>query len=110
MHCIVFETISSVEEAQLPDIGRQVRHPQGFLLVPEVREQPRSVRPRRHFRVLAGRQAGGDEVLRPAGVVDGRDQAEAGAGQRAGAVDDLAQDGLEVAHALDAWSHQPSEA
>ena len=50
--------------------------------------------------MVAGRQAGADEVLRLAGGVDGHHQAKAGAGQRAGAVDDLAQDGLEVEAAL----------
>ena len=89
-------------EAQLPDVGRQVRHPQRLGQVPEVREEPRSVRPRGHHRVHAGGEAGGDEVLRLPGVVDGSDHAVAGAGQRAGAVDDLAQDGLEVEAGADA--------
>ena len=102
VHCIVFDTISSVEKPSSRDVGRQIRHPQRLGQVPEVREQPRSVRPRGHHRVHAGREAGGDELLRLPGVVDGGDQAVAGAGQRAGAVDDLAQDGLEVEAGADA--------
>ena len=46
-------------------------------------------RPFGHFRALPELQAGGDEVLRPPGVVDGRDQAVPDAGQLAGAADDL---------------------
>ena len=89
-------------EAEFPDIGRQVGHSQRLPQVPEVLEQAQPVGPRDHCRVLAGRQAGADEVLRLSGVVDRRDQAVAGAGQRAGAVDDLPQDGLEVEAGADA--------
>ena len=63
-------------------------------------EQPPLGGPRDRLRVLVG--------VRPAvtsglpGVVDGRDQAVAGAGQLAGAVDNLPQDGLEVGAGADA--------
>ena len=76
-------------EAEFPDIGGQVRHPQRLGQVAEVLEQPRSVRPLGHLRGDVRRQAGGDEVTGSSGVVNGDDQAVAGTGQRAGAVDDL---------------------
>ena len=101
VHCTVFDSISS-DESRAP--GRSLAGPPLSRLpqVPEVREQPRSVGPRGEFRVLVGGQAGGNEVVRPPGVVDGRYRAVAGAGKRAGAVDDLPQDGLEVEAGADA--------
>ena len=60
------------------------------------------VRPVRHVPALVRRQAGGDELLDRAAFVDSRDHAVAGAGQRAGAVDDLVQDGVEVEARADA--------
>ena len=59
-------------------------------------EEPRPVRPGRELLVLVGREAGRDELLDAPRVVDRRDHAVAGAGQRAGAVDHLLQDGVEV--------------
>ena len=56
----------------------------------------RSQRPRQIPRMLVVRQAGGDELLDPPGIVDGGDHCVARASQRTGAVDDLAQDGVEV--------------
>ena len=52
------------------------------------------MRPLRHLPALVRRQARGDELLDLAGIVDGRDHPVARAGQRPGAVDDLAQGGI----------------
>ena len=59
-------------------------------------EELRPVRPVNELAVLVGRDAGADEVLDLACLVDGRDQAVAGAGQRAGAVRHLLQDGHHI--------------
>ena len=88
--------------AERADVGGHVRQPQHARKVPEVREQLVPVRPVRHVPALVRRQAGGDELLDRAAFVDGRDHAVAGAGQRAGAVDDLVQDGVEVEARADA--------
>ena len=88
--------------AERADVGGHVRQPQRARKGLEVFEELVPVRPLRHVPALVRRQAGGDELLDRAGVVDGRDHAVAGAGQRAGAVDDLAQDGVEVEARADA--------
>ena len=89
-------------KAERTEVGGHVRQPQRARKVPEVFEELVPVRPLRHVPALVRRQAGGDELLDRAGLVDGRDHAVARAGQRAGAVDDLAQDGVEVEARADA--------
>ena len=88
--------------AERADVGGHVRQPQRARKILEVFEELVPVRPLRHVPALVRRQAGGDELLDRAGVVDCRDHPVAGAGQRAGAVDDLAQDGVEVEARADA--------
>ena len=56
----------------------------------------RAVRPFRQPAVLVGRDPRDDEVLHLAGRVDGDDSAATGRGKRAGALDDLPQDDVEV--------------
>ena len=65
-------------------------------------EEPRSVRPVGQPAVFVGRDPGDDEVLELAGLVDGEDPAAPGRGQRAGDLDDLPQDGVEIEAAADA--------
>ena len=65
-------------------------------------EQPQLIGPCFHRPLLVGREAGGDEVAGLPVPVDGGDDAVVGAGQRAGAVDDLAEHGVEVEAAADA--------
>ena len=74
-------------------------------------EEPRSVGPLGKLAVLLGSQAGGEELAGlPAGI-DGRDRTVAGAGQRAGALDDLLQNGVQVEACADAQDGraQPGE-
>ena len=65
-------------------------------------EEAHCVGPGLQLPLLVGGEAGGDEVLRPPCFVDGRDRAVAGAGEGAGAVDGLAQDGADVEAGADA--------
>ena len=76
--------------AERAGVGGQVRQPQRLGKVPEVFEELAPVRPLGHVPALVRRQTGGDELLDRAAFVDGRDHPVAGAGQRAGAIDDLA--------------------
>ena len=88
--------------AEFAEVGGHVRQPQRAGKVPEVFEEAVAVRPRRHVPALVRRQAGGDELLDRAGVVDSRDHAVAGAGQGAGAIHHLPEDGVEVEAGVDA--------
>ena len=99
-------------KAELPDVAGQVAESQRSGKVPEVFEEPRPVGPVGQLLVLGGSEAGADEVLGLPRVVDGRDHAVAGAGQRAGAVDDLLQDGVDVEARADAQDRraQPGDA
>ena len=83
-------------EAERLHIGRDVGDPERPLEVAEVLEEPRALGPLRHGPVLLLGEARGDEVLRRPRLVDGGDGAEAGAGQRPGALDHLAEHRLEV--------------
>ena len=67
-------------EAERAHVGRKVRHPERRLEIAEVFEQTRPVGPGRELGVLLGGEARGDEVLRLARLVDGGDDAVAGAG------------------------------
>ena len=59
-------------------------------------EEAHRVRPPDHLPLLVDGESRGDELLRLTGLVDGGDPAVAGAGQGAGAVDGLAQEGADV--------------
>ena len=89
-------------EAERLDIGGQGVDAKRCIEVAEVGEQSRAVRPGREPRRRIGREPRGDEVPNLAPFVNGGDDAVAGAGQRAGAVDDLAQHGADVEARVDA--------
>ena len=89
-------------KAKRAHIAGKVRQPHRALNVPEVLEEPRPLRPTHQFPALVGREAGGDEVFGLSCLVDRHDRPEAGAGQDAGAVDDLLEDGIEVKARADA--------
>ena len=99
-------------EAARSKIAGQVRHPEWRRLVPQVCEESRPVGPLHHLPARLGRQAGGDEVLDRAPLVERRDHAGAGAGQRAGALDDLLQHGGQLEALADAEHRraQPGDA
>ena len=82
----------------LPEVG-QAKRPVEAAQMPE---KARRLRPGRELLLLLRRQAGHDELLRPAGFVDGGNEAVARVGQRAGALDHLAQHGLDVKARADA--------
>ena len=65
-------------------------------------QETRPVRPCDHLAMLFGREAGGDEVLGLPRVVEDRDQAVAGSAERARAVDDFVQNGVDVEARADA--------
>ena len=87
---------------QRGDERRQVRQPYRSRQIAEVRPELGPVRPGHELLVLLGGEAGADEILNPARVVDSGDHAVAGAGERARAVDDLLQDGGHVEGRTDA--------
>ena len=89
-------------EAEGSDIGGEVRDTQRGLEVPEVLEEPRPLRPVRQCLAFLRREARGDEVFGLSRLVDGRDRPVAGAGQGAGAVDGLLEDGIEIEARADA--------
>ena len=69
-------------------------------------EEPRPVGPLHQLPVLVFGEAGGDEVLGRAGLVDGGDGAVARAGERPGALHDLLEHGLEVEARADAQARR----
>ena len=81
---------------------RQVGHAQRTLQVAQVLEHLQAVGPVEDAAVLLGGEAGGDDVVWLAGLVDGGDEAVASVGEGASAVDDLVQDGVEVEACVDA--------
>ena len=83
-------------EVERPGVGGEVRQPHRGLEAPEMLEEPRPIRPARQFPAFVGREAGGDEVLGRARLVNGRDHPVARAGEGAGAVHDFLEDGVEV--------------
>ena len=83
-------------EAERLHIGRNVGDPERSLEIAEIREEPRAVGPLHDGPVLRLGDARGDEVLWRARLVDGGDGAEARAGQRLRALDDLAEHRLKV--------------
>ena len=90
------------DEAVRAQEGREVLEPERTREVADMLEKPRPVGPFDEAAVLSLGDARGDEVLGGAGLVDGGDGAVARTGQRAGALDDLAQHGLEVEARADA--------
>ena len=83
-------------EAERLHIGRNVGDPERSLEIAEILEEPRGLGPLHNGPVLRLGDARGDEVLWRARLVDGGDGAEARAGQRLRALDDLAEHRLEV--------------
>ena len=88
-------------DAERADVARQIVDPQRPVQGAEVREQPRAVGPGVELALLLRREAREHEVERRAGLVDGGDDAPARAGERAGALHDLAQHGVEVEARVD---------
>ncbi len=84
------------EIAERGGIIGQISQSQRSPKAPKVLEELRPAGPARQPLVLFRSEAGRDELLRLPRVAEGRNHAVAGAGQRAGAVHDLAQDGADV--------------
>ena len=82
-----------VREAERVHVAGQIVQAQRSREIAQMYEKLRSVRPVHQAAQLVRGEAGGDQVADLARLVDGRDQAVAGAGQRPGAVRDLLQDG-----------------
>ena len=85
-----------VGEAERAEIVGQVGEPERSRQVAQVREQLRPVGPLGELAVLVGGKAGGDELARLAGLVDGDDEAVARAGEGPRAVGGLLQHGGQV--------------
>ena len=84
------------EIAERGGIIGQISQSQRSPKPPQILEDLPPAGPVRQPLVLFRSEAGRDELLGPPRVVEGRNHAVAGAGQRAGAVHDLAQDGADV--------------
>ena len=89
-------------QAERAGVAAHVAEPQRSRQRPQVLEEPRPFRPVRQPPVFFGGRARGDEVADPPVVVEGGDAAVPGPGQGAAALDDLAQDGVEVEAGADA--------
>ena len=89
-------------EAEGADEGGEVGQADRTGKVAELRKQAGSVRPLGELPVLLRREARREEVLDLSGPVDCGDEAVARAGQRAGAVDRLLQDGGDLEARTDA--------
>ena len=76
-------------KAERPKVAGEVSQPPRSRKIPQVFEEPRPVGPVGQLLVLVGCDAGGDDFLGLARVVNGRDQAVTGGGEGAGALDDL---------------------
>ena len=83
-------------EAERADISGQVVEPQRAGLVEKVFKETSGVGPRRQLVLLLGREAGVDDLERPAGVVDGGNDAVARAGQTPGTLYYLPEHGFDV--------------
>ena len=88
-------------EAKGADQSGEVGQPDRPRKVAQMREELRSVRPLEELAVLLVSEAGGDEVAHLAGVVDGRDDAVARVGEPAGALQHLAEHGVQVERGVD---------
>ena len=102
----VFEGRPVGREAERAHVGGHVGQPQRSRQVAEILEQPRPVGPFQQLAVLLRGEARSDEVLGDAGIVDGGDGTVAGAGERAGALDNLVQHGLKVEARVDAQARR----
>ena len=101
-----------VRKAERPDMGGQVPEPERFREPAEVFEELRPLGQLHQPLVLFRSQAGGDEVLELSRLIKGRDPAVAGAGQRAGALHNFMQNGIDIEALADAQTGlaQPGEA
>ena len=88
--------------AERAGVVREVRQPPRRREAAQVLEEPEPVGPRGQRCVFLRREAGGDEVEGAVRNGRGVDGAVAGAGERAGALDGLAQHGVEVEARADA--------
>ena len=88
--------------AERADVAGRVLEPQHARQVAQVFEELRSVGPADDPSAFLDGEAGCDEILGLAGVVDRRDGTVPGPGQRAGALRDLPQNGVEVEAGVDA--------
>ena len=91
-----------VRKTQRAEVGRQVPEPERLRNRAQVLPQARPVGQVQEPLVFLGTHAGGDEILQVSRRIHGRDPAAAGAGQRAGALHHLAQDGIDVQALTDA--------
>ena len=89
-------------DAERADVARQVCEPQRPRQLAQVLEQAAAVGPGEERLLFLGREAGEHEVRGRARVVDGGDDAVAGPGEPAGALDDLSEHGVEVERRADA--------
>ena len=101
-----------VRKAERPDVGGQVPEPERFREPAEVFEELRPLGQVHQPLVLFRSQAGGDEVLELSRLIKGRDPAVAGTGQRAGALHNFMQNGIDIEALADAQTGlaQPGEA
>ena len=89
-------------DAERADVAREVGEPQWPGQLAEVPDQADAVGPGRKLALFLGREAGEHGVLRRPRLVDGGDDAVAGPGEPAGALDDLGEHGVEVERGVDA--------
>ncbi len=88
--------------AERAHVARQVREPQRPRQLAQVLEQAAAIGPGGELLLFLGREAGEDEVLGRARVVDRGDDAAAGGGEPAGALEHLGEHGVEVERGADA--------
>ena len=89
-------------DAERADVAREVGEPQRPRQLAQVLEQAAAVGPGEQLLLFLGREAREEEVLGRPPLVDGGDDAVAGAGELAGALDDLAEHGVDVEGGVDA--------
>ena len=99
-------------EAERAEVAGEIGHPERRRKVAQVLEEPWSVGPLQHHPPLFGRKPGGDEILHLPPLVNRRDHAGAGAGQRARALHHLLEHGGQVEALADAENRraQPRDA
>ena len=89
-------------DAERAGVGREVGDPQRPRQLAQVLEQAAAAGPGEQLPPFLGRDVGEDEVGGRARLVDGDDDAVAGAGQPAGTLDHLGEHGVEVQRRADA--------
>ena len=99
-------------EAERAEVAGEIGHPERRRKVAQVLEEPWSVGPLQHHPPLFGRKPGGDEILHLPPLVNRRDHAVAGAGQRARALHHLLEHGGQLKALADAENRraQPGDA